>query len=89
MKENVLKLVELGKIPDDSHMSDELFDQYDQLIQMDEPLTFEEAEAVVSLFSDDCYDLNWGLLHLKESVGFSDDIQRYRSLISRCNNHEF
>ena len=69
-------------------MSDELFDQYDELIQMDEPLTFEEAEMLVTLFSDDCDDLNWGLLHTIESVG-CNNIERYRKLISKCNNPEF
>lgn len=88
MKENVMRLVTLGKIPNDNDMSDELFDQYDELIQMDEPLTFEEAEMLVTLFSDDCDDLNWGLLHTIESVG-CNNIERYRKLISKCNNPEF
>ena len=88
MKENVVKLVKLGKIPNDNDMSDELFNQYDELIQIDEPLTFEEAELLITLFSDDCDDLNWGLLHVIESVG-THNIERYRELISKCNNPEF
>jgi len=88
MKEKVIELVKLGKVPNDTDMSDELFNQYDELIQIDEPLTFEEAELLITLFSDDCDDLNWGLLHAIESVG-SYNTERYRELISKCNNPEF
>ena len=87
MKKNVMRLVALGKIPNDSDMPDELFNQYDELIQMDEPLTFEEAELLITLFSDDCDDLNWGLLHKIESVD-RNNIELYRNLISKCNNSE-
>ena len=89
MKENVLKLAELGKIPDDCDMTDELFNQYDELLQMDEPLTFEEAELLITLFSDDCDDLNWGLLHAIETVFEANTIDRYLALIAKCNNDEF
>ena len=88
VKGNIIELSKLGKIPNDSEMSDELFNKYDELIQTDEPLTYEEAEAVITLFSEDCDDLNWGLLHLIESVDYRD-IERYRALISKCNNPEF
>lgn len=83
-----MKLVKLGKIPNNDDMSDEVFKHYDELIQTDEPLTFEEAELLITLFSDDCYDLNWGLLHTIESVEFHNT-ERYRELISKCNNPEF
>lgn len=89
MKENVTELVKLGKIPNDSDMSDELFNRYDELIQIDEPLTFDEAELLITLFSDDCDDLNWGLLHTIETVFDVDNTERYRMLISKCNNAEF
>ena len=89
MKENVTELVKLGKIPNDSDMSDELFNRYDELIQVDEPLTFDEAELLITLFSDDCDDLNWGLLHTIETVFDADNTERYRTLISKCNNAEF
>ena len=89
MKENVTNLVKLGKIPNDSDMSDELFNQYDELIQIDEPLTIEEAELLITLFSDDCDDLNWGLLQTIETAFDADNIERYRALISKCNNAEF
>ena len=32
IKENVIRLVTLGKIPNDSDMSNELFNEYDKLI---------------------------------------------------------
>ena len=88
MKENVMRLMTLGKIPNDNDMTNELFDQYDKLIQMEYALTYEEAEVLIKLFSDDCDDLNWGLLHTIESVDIND-IERYRELISKCNNPEF
>ena len=89
MKENIMELVKIGKIPNDDDMSDEIFNQFDELIQTDEPLTFEEAGLLITLFSDDCDDLNWGLLHLIESIDIHDNIERYRILISNCNNTEF
>lgn len=89
MKENIIELIKLGKIPNDDDMSDEMFNKYDELIQTDESLTFEEAESLIELFSDDCDDLNRGLLNLIESVYSSENIDRYRSLISKCNNPEF
>lgn len=88
MKENVLALAGLGKIPDDDNMSDDLFRQYDRLLQIPEPLTFDEAELLIDLFSDDCDDLNWALLHLIETAGHHQTA-RYRELISGCSNRMF
>ena len=88
MQEYVAALAALGKIPDDADMPDALFQQYDSLIQSCTPLTYEEAEALIGLFSDDCDDLNWGLLHLIETVGLQDP-ERYRALIAKCSNAEF
>ena len=88
MKENVMRLFALGKIPNDKEMTNELFNKYDKLMQLDESLTFEEAELLITLFSDDWDDLNWGLLHAIESVDYND-IARYRELILKCNNQEF
>ena len=94
MKENVLALLKLGKIPDSDKMSDELFRQYENLLQSEERLTFEEGESLIQLFSedsdsDDCWDLNWGLLHLIESVELGDNIEQYRNMITKCNNSDF
>ncbi len=88
MQANIIELVKLGKIPNNGDLSDELFNVYDKLMQNVDCLTFEEAESIIGLFSDDCDDLNWGLLHMIESVDFND-VERYRLLISKCNNREF
>ena len=88
MKKSITEFVELGKIPNDNDMTNELFNQYDLLLQNEEPLTYDEAELIVSMFSDDCDDLNWALLHAIESVDFYD-IERYTNLIAKCNNIEF
>lgn len=89
MRENIEKLLRMGRIPKDDDMSDELFNEYDSLIQVDYDLSYEEAECLITLFSDDCYDLNWGLLHTIESVNFDEDTEKYRNLIQKCNNEEF
>ena len=88
MKNNITEFIKLGKIPNDSDMTNDLFKQYDLLLQNEEPLTFDEVELIISMFSDDCDELNWALLHTIESVDFYE-IERYKKLISKCNNIEF
>ena len=88
MNHNVKKIVQLGKIPDMEHITRDLFDQYDELIQQVDHLTYEDAKHLVGLFADDNLDLNWALLHLIESVD-DTDTARYRELIAGCNNDEF
>ncbi|MBO5081727.1 MAG: hypothetical protein J6A80_07555 [Lachnospiraceae bacterium] len=88
MKNNITEFIKLGKIPNDNDMTNELFRKYDLLLQNEEPLTYDEAELVVSMFSDDCDDLNWALLHAIESVDYYD-VERYKKLIAKCNNIEF
>ena len=88
MKNSIKEFVKLGKIPNDDDMTNELFKQYDLRLQNEEPLTYTEAELIISMFSDDCDDLNWALLHAIESVDFYD-VERYKKLIAECNNIEF
>lgn len=88
MQESVKALIALGKIPDDADMSDALFERYDSLLQSCNPLSPEEAQALAPLFSDDCDDLNWGLLHLIETAA-GCGAERYRTIISACGNAEF
>lgn len=88
MKENIIELVKLGKIPNDKDMSNEVFNRYDSLLQFEDTLTYEEAEQIIVLFSDDCDDLNWNILHAVETVDFGD-ISKYIELIKRCNNSEY
>lgn len=61
MKNSIKEFVKLGKIPNDDDMTNELFKQYDLLLQNEEPLTYTEAELIISMFSDDCDDLNFPL----------------------------
>ncbi len=89
MKNNIAELISLGKIPKDEEMSEDVFNKYDELIQNDEQPTYDEAEKLITMFSDDCYDLNWGLMGLIEKITISDDNERYKKLISKCNNEEF
>lgn len=85
----VNKLLIMGKIPMDSELSDEKFKEYDELIAMfEESLTLEEAEQVITLFSDDCDDLNWGLLHIIETVPYAES-EKYKKIISKCPNEEY
>lgn len=87
MKEQIKELLKMGKIPPDDEMDDELFNKYDEFIQIVEPLTCEEAEIMVKLFSDDCLDLNWGLIHTIETVVCSNE--EYRRIIMKCENQEW
>ena len=88
-KEIITKLLNMGKIPNNEDLSSEQFKEYDHLMSMLEvPLSFEEAEQLITLFSDNCDDLNWGLLHIIENVPYSD-VERYKKLISKCSNEEY
>ena len=88
VKNSIVEFIKLGKIPNNKDMTNEQFKQYDSLLQNEDPLTYDEAELMISMFSDDCDDLNWALLHAIESVDFSD-LDRYKKLIVICNNNEF
>lgn len=87
--EIVNKLIKMGRIPANSKLSDEDFKRYDMLLaSFEDKLSFEEAEQIINLFSEDCDDLNWTLLHLIESVPYNE-VDRYKRLISVCPNKEF
>lgn len=88
MKKNIAKFIKLRKIPKDDDMTDELFSLYDSLLQVEAPPTQEEAKVMITMFSDDCHDLNWALLHVIESVELSNT-EEYENLIAQCNNAEF
>ena len=96
MRTQLTELIQLGRIPDDALLSDELFQKYEDLFSgFDTPVTWEEAEILITLFSEENleynWDLDWGLLHLIETVFIrnSQEIQKYRNLISKCPNPEF
>lgn len=90
MHENVAALLKLGRIPTDE-ISAELFEQYDSLLQTADALTYEDAAALMSLFSDgdsddisdESNDLNWALLHAVETV-YAAEPARYQALIGQC-----
>ena len=97
MRTQLAELLRLGKIPDDDKLSDTLFQKYENLFSgFASPVTWEEAELLVTLFSEENLDFNWnldwGLLHLIETVPLRNTpeaIQKYETLIARCSNTEF
>lgn len=91
VKNRIQKLIQLGPIPWNKEISDELFKVYDDLLQTEEPITLEEAGQIINFFSEDCDDLNWGLLHLIESALLltKGNIKEYRKLIDQCRQSEF
>lgn len=91
MRKQVEELVKMGKIPLDYEMSDDLFNKYDKPIQSlfddNEPLSREETESLMKLFSDDYSDLNTGLVHSFENNLCS--IDEYIDIILTCGNEEY
>lgn len=88
-KNALSKLLAFGIIPPDRELSDEQFKAYDEVLgSFSEPLSFDEAEQIIDFFSNDCDDLNWGLLHLIETVPYNDE-EKYLSLIAKCTNAEW
>ena len=69
MRQAVRELVALGPLPDEE-AEEELIKRYEEpLLRITEPVTDEEARALVGLFGpDDCYGLAWTLLHLIETA---------------------
>lgn len=87
MISSIRQLIELGRIPADADMSDELFEKYDKLLQFNRPLTEDEAEQLAGLFSPDCDGLNWALLKGIESAGCSPE--KLLELAGKCPNPEY
>lgn len=87
MTSSVKQLLEMGRIPADADMSDEMFERYDRLLQFNRPLTEEEAEQLVGLFSPDCDGLNWALLRAIQGAGCSPE--KLRKIAEKCPNEEY
>ncbi len=86
--EIINELIKLGKIPNNSYMSDDLFRRYDTLLQsFNERINCDDGEKLITLFSDDCDDLNWALLHIIETA--FDNTSKYSDLILKCSNKEW
>lgn len=87
MLSNIKQLLELGQIPSDADLSDELFEKYDKLLNFNRPLSEEDAAQLVGLFSPDCDGLNWALLKAIESAGCSPET--LKELSEKCPNAEY
>lgn len=73
IRKSVLKLQDLGRLPDESQDDDipqaffDLFEYHLNTIQ--QAITKEEAKILIKLFPEtSCYGMGWSLLHLIEST---------------------
>lgn len=95
MRENFLKLRELGQMPtesiNDNEKIIEVINEYDDLLStIKKPITLEEAEILVSIFPDGFfYDLHWDLLHLFENCILNISEEDYQKLIEKCPSKEW
>ena len=93
MRNEILQLKDLGRMPNesinDTESIDELVNTYDALLeQIQLPISFDEAMVLVQIFPENAfYDLQWSLLRLVESVCVDDD--RYIQLINSCPSQEW
>lgn len=95
MRNEILQLKDLGRMPNesinDTESIDELVNTYDALLeQIQLPISFDEAEVLVQIFPENSfYDLQWDLLKLVESVIRIDDGDKYIQLINACPSQEW
>ena len=87
-----------GGSGDDAFPSDEtldLWDEYqDAVVTISQPVTWEEAEILIKCCpTDRMAGVEWSLLHCIESCisnldlsGTSGELEKYRSLIKKCNS---
>lgn len=75
MQEAVVKLVELGPMPQTAGVDINRVDPfkiklYEQLLtEIHTPVTDEEAVALLSMFGpDDCFGMSWSLVHIIETA---------------------
>ena len=69
IRNTVLRLAALGKMPASSADEEVIEMWQDRLSEISKPITEEEAAVLIKLFGDDdCYGLAWTLLHLIEST---------------------
>ena len=94
MRNEILQLKDLGRMPNesinDTESIDELVNTYDALLeQIQLPISFDEAMVLVQIFPENAfYDLQWSLLKLVESVCV-DDENKYIQLINSCPSQEW
>ena len=95
MRTEILKLKEIGRMPneslDDNESIDSLIRDYDELLSSIKlPLSYEEGKVLVSLFPEEAfYDLQWDLLKLVESLYGKITNDKYHSLIQECPSKEW
>src|SRR5215470_20003655 len=75
MRETIAELVRLGPLPSEDQADDEYLKCFEETLKevvqdaKQQPLTNEEAKALVGLFGpDECFGGAWTLLHLVESA---------------------
>lgn len=95
MRIEILKLREIGRMPDESENDDEqtdlLVEQYDMLLSsIQKPINIEEGKVLVALFPETAfYDLQWDLLQLMESLYGKIDDEAYINIIDECPSSEW
>ena len=68
IRDEVLKLAALGKLPDAAGDPEQIGVLERALAAIEPPVTAAEAELLIGLFgTDDCFGLAWSLVHLIES----------------------
>jgi len=91
IRNQVLELKKMGRMPDESYdnIDVEIIDKYDELIEtIVKPITKEEAEELILLFPEfGLYGVQWGLLHLIESLEI--DRIEYLKIIKQCPSKEW
>lgn len=83
------ELRKLGQIPDEDDMDEELFWKYHNLIDDCEELSVEDAKFLATIFSDECHNLNWTLLHKIETMYKKVEVTEYIEILEEITNIEF
>lgn len=95
MRTEILKLKDLGRMPneslDDSEGIDGLINTYDALLgQVAKPISLEEGRVLIQIFPENAfYDLHWDLLKLIESLIKMISEDEYIQLINTCPSTEW
>lgn len=87
MTSSIKQLLALGPIPADADLSDELFENYDKLLNFNQPLSYDDAALLTGLFSPDCDGLNWALLKAIEAACSTPE--ELLSLAEKCVSPEY
>lgn len=95
MRTEISQLKDLGRMPNESISDTEsiidVIRSYDDLlVQIQFPISLDEAQVLVQIFPESSfYDLQWGLLKLVESVINIVDGDTYLHLINSCSSQEW